>query len=89
MGRGADVVPPLHFRSAKLELFFRLNVGFNDFLKYYQGDATMVEVKDIEGRVLWINARHFRHYVTRDGIQGLFRMELDKQGELQLLQKLE
>lgn len=80
---------PLHIRSAKLELFFRLNVGFNDFLKYYQGDATMVEVKDIEGRVLWINARHFRPYVTRDGIQGLFRMELDKQGELQLLQKLE
>jgi hypothetical protein len=75
------------FRS--LELFFKLRVSYDDFLPYYQGAATMVEVRDLQGRVLWINGRHFRPFVTREGVNGLFRLELDKSGNFVSLNKLE
>ncbi|MBT1445666.1 DUF2835 family protein [Shewanella sp. JM162201] len=72
-----------------MEFLFRFRVSFDDFLPYYQGAATMVEVKDIHGKILWINGRHFRPFVTRDGVKGLFKMTLDKDGKLVSLVKIE
>lgn len=49
----------------------------------------MVEVRDLQGRILWIHGRHFRPFVTRDGVSGLFRLELDEKGNFVALNKLE
>ncbi|PKG59042.1 DUF2835 family protein, partial [Shewanella sp. GutDb-MelDb] len=38
---------------------FSLNISYEDFLPYYRGQVTKVEVVDTAGRTLWISARHF------------------------------
>ncbi|GIU47939.1 hypothetical protein TUM4438_28210 [Shewanella sairae] len=47
-----------------------------------------VEVVDVSGRTLWINARHFRPFLTSTGIRCYFSMTLDAQGNLIKLAKV-
>ncbi|QSX35725.1 DUF2835 domain-containing protein [Shewanella sedimentimangrovi] len=72
-----------------MQLFFRINLSFDNFLPYYQGTAEMIQVKDDAGRLLWIHGRHLRRYLTREGIRGHFRLELDQQGKFVSIEKLE
>ena len=53
-----------------MELYFKLSISYRDFLPYYQGLADKVEVRETQGRILWINGRHFRRFLTENGIQG-------------------
>ncbi|QYJ80582.1 DUF2835 domain-containing protein [Shewanella acanthi] len=64
-----------------MELYFKLNIGYQQFLPYYQGIAEKVEVRDSLGRILWINGRHLRSFLTKDGIHGNFKLVLDSQGK--------
>ncbi|GIU16879.1 hypothetical protein TUM4261_35850 [Shewanella sp. c952] len=61
---------------------FPLNISYEDFLPYYRGQVTKVEVVDSTGRTLWISARHFRPFFTRSGIKAYFKMVVDAQGNL-------
>lgn len=63
-----------------MELYFSLRVSYDDFLPYYQGLATQVLVKDSKGRDLLINGRHFRPFLNAQGVNGHFKLTLDKQG---------
>jgi hypothetical protein len=66
---------------------FSLHLSVDQFLLYYQGAASKIEVVDSRGRRLWIHGRHFRPFVTENGIQGQFELELDKNGNFLSLTK--
>ncbi|WP_309247246.1 DUF2835 domain-containing protein [Shewanella sp. VB17] len=72
----------------KMIFYFSLNVNYQDFERYYQGHVNKVEVSDSKGKKLWIHCRHFRPFVTRAGIQGQFKLELNKNGDLLSLIKI-
>ncbi|WOT03782.1 DUF2835 family protein [Shewanella youngdeokensis] len=61
---------------------FAFNMSYQDFLPYYKGQATKVEVIDTKGRTLWISARHFRPFFSRTGIRAHFEMVVDTKGNL-------
>ncbi|MCL1130303.1 DUF2835 domain-containing protein [Shewanella sairae] len=75
--------------SAQYHQFtFPLNITYQEFLPYYRGEVNKVEVVDVSGRTLWINARHFRPFLTSTGIRCYFSMTLDAQGNLIKLAKV-
>ncbi|ABV87259.1 DUF2835 domain-containing protein [Shewanella pealeana] len=67
---------------------FPLNISYQEFLPYYRGEVNKVEVVDIKGRTLWINARHFRPFLSSTGIKAYFNMVVDSQGNLISLTKV-
>ncbi len=71
-----------------MEFFFSLSLSFDDFLPYYQGLAKRVEVRESQGRVLHINAYHFKPFLTPDGIHGRFKILIDENGRLQNIARL-
>ena len=71
-----------------MEFFFTLSVSYDDFLPYYQGRAKRVEVRESHGRVLNINAYHFKPFLTPTGIRGNFKIRIDGQGNLQSIEQI-
>ncbi|MGX9459671.1 DUF2835 domain-containing protein [Shewanella sp. A14] len=71
-----------------MEIFFSLNVSYEAFLPYYQGLAEKVQVNDNQGRVLHINGKYFRPYLTPQGIHGQFKLVINQQGSFKSLDKL-
>ncbi|NMH64195.1 DUF2835 domain-containing protein [Shewanella salipaludis] len=65
-----------------MRVYFTLNLSYQDFLPYYQGLADKVVVRDTQGRVLKISGRHFRPFLTEQGVQGQFVLVLDPRGNL-------
>ncbi|NKF51494.1 DUF2835 domain-containing protein [Shewanella sp. WXL01] len=63
-----------------MQFYFSCYVRYDDFLAYYQGAVNKVEVTDNAGRVLHINAKYFKPYLTRDGIRGHFCLQTDSNG---------
>ncbi|WP_133406647.1 DUF2835 family protein [Parashewanella tropica] len=63
-----------------MEAQFSVSITARQYLTYYQGAATHIEVVDDKGRHLQINARYFRPFVTASGIQGRFKLRLDSNG---------
>ncbi|MCL1145885.1 DUF2835 domain-containing protein [Shewanella sp. 10N.261.52.F9] len=74
--------------SSQHQFQFGLNITYQEFLPYYRGEINKVEVIDLTGRTLWINARHFRPFLTSVGIKAYFRMTIDAQGNLITLIKI-
>ncbi|QSX32160.1 DUF2835 domain-containing protein [Shewanella avicenniae] len=70
------------------EFVFRLDLSFDGFKPYYQGTAENVQVTDVNGVVLRIHGRHFRQYLTAEGIHGLFRLVIEDNGHFKSLQLL-
>lgn len=78
-----------HFAALiSMELYFKLTLSYQDFLPYYQGLADKVEVRERQGRILWINGRHFRRFLTENGIHGQFKLVLDDKGQFVSLERL-
>ncbi|GGB49170.1 DUF2835 domain-containing protein [Shewanella inventionis] len=71
-----------------MELHFSLQVSYDAFLPYYQGLAEKVEVRDDQGRVLHINGKYFRPFLTPQGIRGKFKLVLNNDGSFKSLNKL-
>ncbi|GIU04390.1 hypothetical protein TUM4641_12370 [Shewanella morhuae] len=71
-----------------MELHFKLSISYRDFLPYYQGVADKIEVHETQGRILWINGRHFRRFLTENGIQGYFKLVLDNKGQFVSLNRI-
>lgn len=64
-----------------MEFYFKLTISYQDFLPYYQGLADKVEVRECQGRILWISGRHFRVFLTENGIHGHFKLVIDDKGQ--------
>ncbi|MGL5467207.1 MAG: DUF2835 family protein, partial [Shewanella sp.] len=45
-------------------------------------------VRERQGRILWINGRHFRRFLTENGIHGQFKLVLDDKGQFVSLERL-
>ncbi|WP_394205813.1 DUF2835 family protein [Shewanella waksmanii] len=71
-----------------MEFNFSVSISYKDFLQYYQGYVDKIEVRDHHsGKTLWIHARYFRKFLTVNGLQGQFKLILNKQGEFESLTK--
>jgi hypothetical protein len=55
---------------------FRLNLSYDQFLSVYQGLAKNVIATADDGRTIQFPAGKIQRYLTKDGIQGYFQMEL-------------
>ncbi|MDN5368775.1 MAG: hypothetical protein PWP74_83 [Shewanella sp.] len=71
-----------------MEFYFRLNLSFEEFKPYYQGMAEAVQVRDVHGKILQINGRHFRQFLSADGIHGQFKLVVDRQGNFQSITRI-
>ncbi|MDO6677461.1 DUF2835 domain-containing protein [Shewanella sp. 4_MG-2023] len=71
-----------------MEFYFSIYVSFNDFLPFYQGIVKNVEVRDRNGKVLHINGKYFRPFVTASGIHGCFILRLNTSGNFISLNKI-
>ncbi|WP_172591118.1 DUF2835 domain-containing protein [Shewanella xiamenensis] len=71
-----------------MELYFKLTWSLTDFGPYYQGLADKVEVRERQGRIIWISGRHFRRFLTENGIHGQFKLVLDDKGQFVSLERL-
>ncbi|GGI88638.1 DUF2835 domain-containing protein [Shewanella gelidii] len=71
-----------------MNLYFSMNMSVAKYLPYYQGRAERIEVFDDAGRRIWINGRHFRSFLTNQGVAGRFCLQLDDQGNFVKLEKV-
>lgn len=67
---------------------FQLNLSAETFLHYYRGAASAVIVRAEDGRTIQLPAKHFRPFVTANGISGRFELVLDANGKLIELRRL-
>ncbi|MCK9607450.1 MAG: DUF2835 domain-containing protein [Methylomonas sp.] len=55
---------------------FKLYLSYDQFLAVYQGIADSVNVQADDGRRIRFPASKIQRFLTKDGIQGYFEMEL-------------
>lgn len=68
---------------------FSLFLSYEQYMAYYQGVAQTVTVIADDGRAIVFPARNIRPYLTKEGIQGYFEMELTPQNRFIEIRKLE
>ncbi|WP_283104587.1 DUF2835 domain-containing protein [Shewanella olleyana] len=71
-----------------MQFIFSMYISFKDFLPYYQGTVKNVEVKDVNGKILHINGKYFRPFVSSAGIHGQFVLRLESSGKFISLNKI-
>lgn len=69
-------------------LSFRLNLDPEALKAIYRGQAPVVLARTEDGRRLRFPAEHLRPFITRDGVQGCFRLEFDQHNKIVNLQQL-
>ncbi|WP_305041042.1 DUF2835 domain-containing protein [Geoalkalibacter sp.] len=70
------------------EVFFRLHIPAEEYLRYYQGTAAFVQVRSEDGRRIRLPAANLRTFVTREGITGRFRLRFDDRQKILSLEKV-
>ena len=55
---------------------FSLNLSYDQYLSVYQGVAKIVSVIAEDGRRIQFPAGNIQQFLTKQGIQGYFEMEL-------------
>jgi len=59
-----------------------LKINADAYQKMYRGDAQNVVAHDIEGRTIQFPAASLRPFVTREGIEGVFIIQVDETNRL-------
>jgi len=59
------------------ELVVEIHLTPADLLKYYRGDARVVEARAVTGQSIQFPATALQRHVTAEGVHGLFRLEFD------------
>jgi hypothetical protein len=62
----------------KRELSFTVNINYNEFLRYYKGQAQTVRLKADNGQIIVFPAAKLRPFVDHAGIRGRFVIAFDK-----------
>ena len=65
------------------ELTFRLDISREDYLLHYQGAASQVVARSLDGLTIQFPAAHLRQFITHTGIHGLFAIRFDEQNKFQ------
>jgi len=67
---------------------FMLNLPYDQYLKVYQGIAKNVSVIADDGRRISFPAGKIQPFLTRQGINGYFEMELTPENKFVCIKKL-
>lgn len=59
-----------------------LNIEAIAYERMYRGDAQQVIAHDIEGRTIQFPAALLRPFVTREGVEGVFVIQVDEHNRL-------
>ena len=65
-----------------------LAINPEEYLKNYQLPGINVVAKSLDGRVVHLPATILRNFVTRDGVNGRFRIHFNDEGKYQAIDKL-
>jgi len=65
-----------------------VNLSYERFLPFYQGQIKILQVTDDNQRRIDIPAAHFRSHLTRDGIVGRFELVTQKTGKFISLSRI-
>ena len=57
-----------------MKYYFTINMTYDEFLPYYQGQIKFVIVMSTQGQRIQFPAEHIRKHLMRDGIKGYFCM---------------
>ncbi|TPQ27966.1 DUF2835 domain-containing protein [Methylomonas sp. EFPC3] len=68
---------------------FRLDLSYDRFLAVYQGHAKTISVLADDGRRIQFPAGNIQRYLTKNGIQGYFEMELGPANKFVALRRLD
>lgn len=74
--------------STSLFIRFKLNLSYDQYLSVYQGVAKTVSVIADDGRRIQFPAGNIQPFLTRQGIQGYFEIELTQQNKFVGIKKL-
>ena len=69
-------------RNNPRSIRFRLAISAEDYLAYYQGNATEVVARSDDNRVVRFPANAIRKFVTREGVFGYFEITFDEHNKL-------
>jgi len=69
-------------------IHFSLNLPYDRFLQVYQGVAKNISVVASDGRRIAFPARNIQSFLTKDGINGYFDMELTSENKFVSIKKL-
>ncbi len=59
------------------EVRFALRIPVGEYLRYYRGAASFVEVTSLDGRRVRLPAGSLRPFVTSEGIRGVFALRFN------------
>jgi hypothetical protein len=74
--------------NALLRFRFHLNLSYDQFLGVYQGAIKTVVTKTDDGRNISFPAGNIQRFLSKDGIQGYFEMELTAQHKFVSIKRL-
>ena len=63
-------------------LHFQLNLARDEYLRYYQGSASVVRVRADTGEIVQFPAEVLRKFVDHNRVHGLFILYFDRQNKL-------
>ncbi len=72
----------------KRHYYFSLHINQQEYLRYYQGSASSVQVTSECGKRLKLPANRMRPFMTQNGISGRFRLTIDANNRFLDLQQL-
>lgn len=67
---------------------FTLHLSYDQFLKVYQGVAKNISVIADDGRRIAFPARNIQSFLTKDGVNGYFEMQLTAENKFLSIKKL-
>lgn len=69
-------------------LVLDIHLTTDQFLAFYQGRANRVLAYSRDGRSVSLPAHHLRPFLSHDGIQGSFQLEVSAEGKLISVKRL-
>lgn len=65
-----------------------LKIAADEYIKLYQGSARSVYTRTAEGRSIRFPANILQPFVTREGINGNFKIEFDSSNKFKAISRL-
>ncbi|ORU94439.1 MAG: topoisomerase II [Cycloclasticus sp. symbiont of Bathymodiolus heckerae] len=69
-------------------LIFKLAISAEQYLSVYKGHAKAISTLSIDGRRIEFSAEKVKPFLTRDGIYGVFEMQINEKHQFLSIKKL-
>jgi len=70
------------------QYLFSVRLSYDQLLPIYNGGADKIVVRDVTGRTIELPADRFKPFLTREGINGHFRLLTESSGKFYSLTRL-